>query len=97
MNPFLFIALPVYTVGIWQGLLCFFIMHFVLSYVLNIVFRLAHVVKDTSFVRQENGVTEKEWTIHQVKSTADFATQSKIITWFASGLLFQVNITYILS
>lgn len=91
MNPILFIALPIYTLGIWHGLICFFSMHFVLSYVLNIVFQLAHVVTGTGFAQQSDGKIEKEWAIHQVETTADFATQSKVLTWLLGGLNFQVE------
>src|SRR5690606_14504925 len=34
---------------------------------------------------------ENEWAIHQVKTTADFGAKSKILSWFAGGLNFQIE------
>ena len=36
-------------------------------------------------------IIESEWAIHEVKTTANFATQNKVLTWFAGGLNFQVE------
>ncbi|MDZ4757338.1 MAG: acyl-CoA desaturase [Bacteroidota bacterium] len=91
INPVLFIIIPIYSLGIVPGLLCFLSMHFVLSYILNIVFQLAHVVEGTSFARKQDGKIQKEWAIHQVETTADFATKSKLVSWFVGGLNFQVE------
>jgi linoleoyl-CoA desaturase len=34
---------------------------------------------------------EDEWAIHQLKTTANFATKSRIISWFVGGLNFQIE------
>ena len=34
---------------------------------------------------------EDEWAIHQLKTTANFATKSRIATWFMGGLNYQVE------
>ena len=34
---------------------------------------------------------ENEWAIHQVKTTANFAPNNKVISWFVGGLNFQVE------
>ena len=62
--------------------------------VLSMVFQLAHVVTEASFtpyVHGETLETEDEWAIHQIKTTANFATKSRFLTWFLGGLNFQVE------
>lgn len=34
---------------------------------------------------------EDEWAVHQLKTTANFATRNKLITWWVGGLNFQVE------
>jgi linoleoyl-CoA desaturase len=62
-----------------------------LSYIIDIVFQLAHVVEGTHFANKSDGKVQKEWAIHQVETTADFATKSKLVSWLVGGLNFQVE------
>lgn len=32
-----------------------------------------------------------EWMVHQLKTTSNFATNSKLMTWYASGWNFQIE------
>ena len=34
---------------------------------------------------------EDEWAIHQLKTTANFATKSKLVSWYVGGLNFQIE------
>jgi linoleoyl-CoA desaturase len=34
---------------------------------------------------------EDEWAVHQLKTTANFATNNPVITWLAAGLNFQIE------
>ena len=34
---------------------------------------------------------EDEWAIHQIKTTANFATKNKLVSWLVGGLNFQVE------
>ncbi len=91
---FFYIVLPVLLIG-WQNALIFFVsMHVGLGFVLAIVFQLAHVVEETEFefaALDETKVIENEWAIHQVKTTADFSPDSKIISWLVGGLNYQIE------
>jgi linoleoyl-CoA desaturase len=40
---------------------------------------------------EKTGKLEDEWAIHQLKTTANFAPKSKLISWFVGGLNFQVE------
>ena len=88
-----YIALPVYFLG-WQAwAIGFAVMHVFLGFTLAIVFQLAHVVEETTFemVGEETLIIENEWAIHQINTTANFAPDNKIISWFVGGLNYQVE------
>jgi linoleoyl-CoA desaturase len=73
----------------WIGFLC---LHAVMGVVFAVVFQLAHVVDKTEFPQpDENGLLPHEWAEHQLRTTADFATDSKLVTWCLGGLNFQVE------
>lgn len=88
-----YIVLPVYVVGWLPWLIGFFAMHFAMGLTLAMVFQLAHVVEDVEFEDANSGTLriEREWAVHQVKTTADFATDNKLISWFLGGLNFQIE------
>ena len=91
---FFFLALPTICVGFLPAILGFAIMHIALGLTLSIVFQLAHVVESTHFANarlEETLQVEDEWAIHQVQTTADFATDNKLISWLTGGLNFQVE------
>ena len=41
-------------------------------------------------IRDSDGTTKDEWTVHQIHNTFDFAVKNKLITWYCGGLNFQV-------
>jgi linoleoyl-CoA desaturase len=88
-----FIALPVYMVGWQYWLTGFLTLHAVMGITLAMVFQLAHVVEITHFeqAKTEDLKVENEWAIHQVATTANFATENKVVSWFLGGLNFQVE------
>lgn len=87
------IVLPIMVVGWEAWLVGFLVMHFVLGLTLALVFQLAHVVEHAEFdvAGIEPKKIENEWAIHQVKTTADFGAESKVLSWFAGGLNFQIE------
>ena len=84
--PLLFVPLPHFIIG-------YAIFSFTTGFVTSIVFQLAHAVEDTEFtaVAKDQEVINNDWAIHQVKTTANFATRSKLVTFFAGGLNFQIE------
>jgi linoleoyl-CoA desaturase len=89
----LFIALPIYTIGAGPWAIGFSIYALFSGFVLSIVFQLAHTVEHTHFP-QPNAATgrmEDEWAIHQIKTTANFATTNKLLSWLVGGLNFQIE------
>ncbi|TXJ26719.1 MAG: acyl-CoA desaturase [Chitinophagaceae bacterium] len=92
-HVFLFVAIPIYTIGFVPWVIGFFSMALVAGFVLSIVFQLAHTVEHTHFPMPNDatGKMEDEWAIHQLKTTANFATRNKLVSWLVGGLNFQVE------
>ena len=93
IHAFLFIVLPIYLVGFMSWLIGFLVFAMFAGFVLSIVFQLAHTVEDTHFPLPDkaNNKMEDEWAIHQLKTTANFATKNKLVSWFVGGLNFQIE------
>jgi linoleoyl-CoA desaturase len=88
-----YIVIPIVVVG-WQSwLVGFAVTQFALGLTLALVFQLAHVVEHAEF--ESAGVDpkkiENEWAIHQVKTTANFAANNKLVTWLVGGLNYQIE------
>ncbi len=89
----LFIGIPIYFLGFINWLIGFLIITIFAGFVLSIVFQLAHTVEHTSFVLpdKDSGKIEDDWALHQLKTTSNFATKSKLISWLVGGLNFQIE------
>jgi len=92
-HVFLFVVVPILVVGAIPWLIGFLCMALVTGFVLSIVFQLAHTVEHTHFPQPDEitGKMEDEWAIHQIKTTANFATRNKLISWLVGGLNFQIE------
>jgi linoleoyl-CoA desaturase len=58
---------------------------------LSIIFNLAHIMNGNEFPILEGQYLQDEWAIHQVKTTANFATNNWFLTWYLGGLNFQIE------
>lgn len=87
------IVIPIMVVGFVKWLVGFLIITMTAGFILSIVFQLAHTVEHTSFPMPELATNriENEWAIHQVNTTANFATKNKLISWLVGGLNFQIE------
>ncbi|CAA7196936.1 fatty acid desaturase family protein [Chryseobacterium potabilaquae] len=91
---FLFIILPLLVMDIswWQFLIGFMFLHIAEGLTMGLVFQLAHVVEDTTFpIPNENGRMEEAWAEHQMRTTANFATDNKFAAFFLGGLNRQIE------
>jgi len=87
------VALPIYMVGFWPWFAGFMLSTAVAGLVLSMVFQLAHTVEDADFP-VPCAITSKledEWAIHQVRTTANFAIDNKVVSWLVGGLNFQIE------
>lgn len=93
LHAFLFVALPIYMLGFSTWLTGFLVYAMFAGFVLSIVFQLAHTVEHTHFPQADitTGKMEDEWAVHQLKTTANFATRNRLISWWVGGLNFQVE------
>jgi linoleoyl-CoA desaturase len=91
-HAFFFIILPVYMVGFTNWLIGFLTMTMSAGLVLSIVFQLAHTVVDADFPQTDDAnKLPDEFAVHQLKTTANFATKSKWVSWYVGGLNFQIE------
>jgi linoleoyl-CoA desaturase len=89
----IFVIVPIYFNGFLPWIIGFLIYGAFAGFVLSMVFQLAHAVTDTHFpeVNVETNKIEDEWAIHQLKTTANFATKNKLVSWLVGGLNFQIE------
>lgn len=90
---FTFIVLPMMMVGVVPTLIGYLVLTCVCGIVIAIVFQLAHIVEETQFhsPADNNHKIEEEWAVHQLQTTSNFATKSKLVHWFTGGLNHQVE------
>lgn len=90
---FVYLVVPILMVGLGKALIGFGVIAFVCGITIAIVFQLAHVVEGTAFPEpdKESNKIEQEWAVHQIVTTANFSTNSKVISWLLGGLNFQVE------
>jgi linoleoyl-CoA desaturase len=88
-----YIVIPILMIGVLKTIIGFAVICFTCGLSISIVFQLAHIVEGTSFpkVNEDTQKIEQEWAIHQINTTADFATKSKLVSWLLGGLNFQVE------
>ncbi len=72
---------------------CYLISAVTLGLTLAIVFQLAHCVGEARFAEPAAGsdAVDREWAIHQIESTVDFAPRSRLVTWYVGGLNYQIE------
>ncbi len=90
----IFIVIPLLVMDItwWQFLIGFVAMNLAEGVVLGLVFQLAHVVENTEIrhPNEENNV-EEAWAVHQLRTTANFASKSRLASFLCGGLNLQVE------
>jgi linoleoyl-CoA desaturase len=89
----MYIIVPIAFAGLVNTIIGFSIIVFICGLSISVVFQLAHVVEDTQFPvpNAQTNTIEQEWAIHQIITTANFSTKSKIVSWLVGGLNFQVE------
>jgi len=93
LHAFIFIALPIYMTSVTAWIVGFLITATVTGLLISIVFQLAHTVEHTTFpvANLDTNKIENEWAIHQVNTTANFATHNRLVSWLVGGLNFQIE------
>ncbi|WP_155893888.1 fatty acid desaturase family protein [Cystobacter fuscus] len=87
------LGVPSFFHPVWKVALCYALTSFILGLTLATVFQLAHCVEEADFpeVPQGGGGSfSREWAVHQVETTVDFARGNRWLCWYLGGLNFQV-------
>lgn len=87
----LYMVIPMYVVGILPWLVGFLVGTITCGLAISIVFQLAHVVESTEFHTMDEIKSEYEWAVHQLHTTANFATSNKLLHFLLGGLNFQIE------
>jgi linoleoyl-CoA desaturase len=84
-----FFALPPFLIlPLTWAVSAFILFHLILSWALAFVFQIAHLTPGMDFDGVHAG---DDWAIHQIRTTADFATSSRVTTWLTGGLNHQIE------
>lgn len=89
-----FVAVPmIFAPAYWYiQLIGFVVMQLLAGLILASVFQPAHVVPTSSYDKpDDSGNVAADWKAHQLYNTANFATNSKLFSWYVGGLNFQVE------
>lgn len=86
-----YMVIPILVVGWLPWLIGFLIVTITCGLTISIVFQLAHVVQGTLFHSVEDEQNKDEWAVHQLNTTANFATKNKVLYWLLGGLNFQIE------
>ena len=89
------VVLPMIIIPLawWQILLGFLLMQFICGIILSFIFQPAHVIEETNFysLDDQGGSLENNWAIHQMRTTANFARNSRLFSWLIGGLNYQIE------
>ncbi len=86
------IPLVVLPIPWWQFAIGFVVMHLVGGTILGVVFQLAHVVEGPAYpVPDSEGRMEEAWLVHEMATTANFARNNRLLTWYVGGLNHQIE------
>lgn len=90
---FYIIALPIMIgLPLWVVIAGFVLMHMIGGLIITTIFQLAHVVEGPEHHdAHKTDMIEGSRAVHQLKTTANFAMKSPLVTWFAGGLNFQIE------
>lgn len=89
-----YIVLPIMIWGAGAWAIGFFAANAAMGLTLSLVFQLAHVVENTEFEHVPLDATkhlETAWAEHQIRTTANFAMDNPVVSWFVGGLNFQIE------
>ena len=89
----IFIGIPMIFHPIWVVLVFYVFTFAIVGLLLSVVFQLAHCVETAEFPQPdpEDGSMRNSWAVHQLENTANFARNSRLVTWFLGGLNYQIE------
>jgi linoleoyl-CoA desaturase len=88
-----FIVIPALIAGPFQAIAGYLLLSLSCGITLAIVFQLAHIVEGIDFPQrgnEEHYDIATEWSLHQIRTTANFCTGNRVMSWLLGGLNFQM-------
>lgn len=88
------LIIPIFLIGLEKvpTLIGWFLMHYVCSIILSLIFQLAHVMPENDFPQpNKEEIIENSWEIHQLQTTANFSQKSRLFSWYIGGLNYQIE------
>lgn len=87
------LVLPAFFQPLLHVLIAFLGVHIMLGFTLSLVFQLAHTVEHNTFPTPDaqTGMMAREWAVHEVETTANFAPTNALARWCLGGLNFQIE------
>jgi len=58
---------------------------------LAMIFQTAHVVPLAEFVKEKSEFINQSWAAHQLRTTANYGMDDKVLTWLVGGLNYQIE------
>jgi len=90
----IFIFLPIFAMEMnwWQLIVLFLVLHFSEGLAMGLIFQLSHLVVQTNMpLPDDKDHIHDSWAVHQMKTTANFARKSEMVSYFLGGLNFQIE------
>jgi len=88
----LIVPILIFNIVWWKVLISFIIMHYTAGLILSLVFQLAHIMNEAEMPTPDSlGNIKNSWAIHQLKTTVNFASNNRFVSWFTGGLNHQVE------
>lgn len=86
-------VLPMLVFPWWQVLIGFMIVMLSVGLIMGVVFQLAHINGDAAFPEPIGNPLHvaNEWAVHQVETTADFAPNNRLLSFYVGGLNYQIE------
>jgi len=82
-------VVPLTRHGVGQVLGTYVLVSMAMGLIFSVVFQLAHSVDAVEHPTADDLDTRPEWVVHQIATTANFATSSRLATFLLGGLNFQ--------
>jgi linoleoyl-CoA desaturase len=76
----------------WEFAVGFLTAHITAGVTMGVIFQLAHVVEGPEFLLPDDeGDMEYTWMVHQMRTTANFASRNRVLSWYIGGLNYQIE------
>jgi len=96
LHVFIFLIIPLLILPIawWQIGLSYLVMMGIVGCCVSFIVSLAHVVENVemiNFSEDQENIIDNHWAVHEMRTTSNFATDNKLLSFLVGGLNFQIE------